>query len=108
MPHLGSTMELSLLEGKQVSQSHVYRHGRTDSITWSEVALVSLPLHPLHLATCICGSQEGWPEVLRTGELALLLTSCSTQENQPCILPGQYSRAGAKAWLQMRRSDPAS
>ena len=31
--------------------------------------------------------------VMGLGELALLLTSCTTQESRPCTLPGQHSRA---------------
>ena len=40
--------------------------------------------------------QESWPgsgEVLRAGEQALALTSCSTQESGPCTSPGQHSGA---------------
>lgn len=33
--------------------------------------------------------------VMRTGELALLLTGCSTWESGTCTLPGQHSKAGA-------------
>lgn len=36
------------------------------------------------------------PEVIRRGELALLLINCSTQESGIYTSPGKHSRAGPK------------
>ena len=37
---------------------------------------------------------RAWSRVMRAGELAMLLTSCNTQETRPCTLPGKQGEAG--------------
>lgn len=93
-PYLGNTVEWTLLTGVRIScpENESKRTEPTPHLSYGDIGKGdNLPYHqPLPPLT-------GWrtsSNVTRVRELALSLSSCSSQENGPCIIPGQYHRFG--------------
>jgi hypothetical protein len=59
------------------------------TVIWHGHGVMPPPPRPAPVAVGRAGSV-----VMRTEEVTLLLTGCSTRESGPCTLPGQHSGAG--------------
>lgn len=90
---LGSTLQLTLLSGRQTSQPWVWERNRAGPRPLPNHVMAwvggKLPPHPL----LPVADERADSRVARVRELAFPLISCSTQESETCTLPGQHSRA---------------
>jgi hypothetical protein len=85
VPHLGSTIELTLVAGVQASHPQRHECGRAGStiVFCSVTGGVGGEAMPLIHSSPPMAGRRAVPEVIWAGELSQPLTCCSTQESRP-------------------------
>ena len=78
-------MELSLMAGVWVSQPQFHEYKRTDLSTLMTWGIIGTEMPPVPCPLLAVG--DAAHTIMRTGKLALLLTSCSPGEGGPHLLP---------------------